>query len=117
MKRSSSVGAYLSYLRAKAAKRAACDVSLSYLQALWSRQDGKCALTGLEMTIKLGQRVVPTNASIDRINPQAGYTAGNVQLVCRVANTMKLDSSMAEFVRLCRLVVEKADAEDACLAA
>lgn len=32
---------------------------------------------------------VPTNCSLDRIDSAAGYTKGNVQLVCWIVNVMK----------------------------
>ena len=70
------------------------------------RQGGKCAITGWDLTMILGHGVVPTNVSIDRINPSNGYVDGNVQLVCRSVNIAKSDLSMDSFIQLCRSVVE-----------
>lgn len=56
---------------------------------LWKEQDGKCAITGLQMTHISGEGRVPTNVSIDRIDASAGYTRDNIQLVCVQVNRMK----------------------------
>jgi hypothetical protein len=38
-----------------------------------------------------------------------GYLVGNVQLVCRIANTAKTNLTTADFVALCRAVIENAN--------
>jgi hypothetical protein len=52
------------------------------------RSNGRCALTGIPMELGSGTRTRhrPLGLSIDRINSDAGYTAGNVRLVCLVVN-------------------------------
>lgn len=112
-KRTKTVRAYLQYLRSKAVQRRRTGevLSLDALELLWAAQSGKCALTGWPMTMELANGVVPTNCSIDRIDSSLGYIIGNVQLVCRAANVAKNNLSRAEFVKLCRAVLEVADAE------
>lgn len=107
-KRSHSVKSYLSYLRGKALQRSSKKeiISLDALELLWVTQGGKCALTGWDMTIELGRGVVHTNCSIDRIDSSGDYEVGNVQLVCRIANTAKSNLTFSEFLALCRSVVE-----------
>jgi hypothetical protein len=106
-KRTQSVRAFMSYLLAKARRRRDCQITADDLEAIWASQGGRCALTGWEMTMRLGEGQVPTNASIDRIDSRLGYSAENVQLVCRAANVAKSDLPQQEFVRLCAAVVEK----------
>jgi hypothetical protein len=108
-KRTKSARSYLQYLRSKAAQRRKGEevISLDALELLWHTQSGACALTGWPMTMELANGVVPTNCSIDRIDPTQGYVVGNVQLVCRAANVAKSDLPAQEFVKLCRAVVER----------
>ena len=110
-KRTQSVRSYLSYLRSKAAQRSKGDevISLDALELLWQMQRGTCALTGWPLTMELAKGVVQTNCSIDRINSDMGYLVGNVQLVCRIANTAKTNLTTADFVALCRAVIENAN--------
>ena len=72
---------------------------------LWEKQDGKCALTGMQMTYKFYEGRVNTNLSVDRIDSTKGYSKDNVWLVCMAANQMKNDLSMEEFVEMCEAVV------------
>ena len=72
---------------------------------LWEKQDGKCALTGMQMTYKFYEGRVNTNLSVDRINSTKGYSKDNVQLVCMAANQMKNDLSMEEFINMCESVL------------
>jgi hypothetical protein len=107
-KRTKSVRSYLQYLRSKAVQRKKGNevVSLDALELLWETQGGKCALTGWPMTMELANGVVPTNCSLDRIDSSVGYVVGNVQLVCRAANVAKHDLPQAEFLKLCRAILE-----------
>lgn len=118
-KRTKSVRSYLAYLRGKAAQRKKSSevLSLEELELLWATQRGRCALTGWLMTMELASGVVPTNCSLDRIDPNRGYEPGNVQLVCRAANIAKSNLSQLEFFKLCRAVMENQNAENTCLAA
>lgn len=105
-KRTKTVRSYLGYLRAKAVRRGGSCVSLDALEVLWFTQQGRCAVTGWPMTMELAQGVVPTNASIDRIDSALGYVPGNIQIVCRCVNVAKSDLSTSDFFNLCRAVVE-----------
>ncbi|CAB4138447.1 hypothetical protein UFOVP330_57 [uncultured Caudovirales phage] len=117
-RRTSSVRAYLSYLHNKARARKNCTVTLDYLEGVWAKQEGKCAISGVSMTMLLGKGVIATNVSIDRIDPSLGYVEGNVQLVCRAVNIAKSNLSQRDFISMCRAIVEKADGiQDARLAA
>jgi hypothetical protein len=106
-RRTKTVRAYLSYLRGHAMQRKGKEViSLDALELLWVIQSGRCALTGWFLTTELGNGVVPTNCSIDRIDSLRGYEVDNVQLVSRAANIAKSNLRTGDFVALCRAVVE-----------
>jgi hypothetical protein len=77
------------------------NLSLDYLMFLYDSQQGKCALSGREMTYITGQGRVPTNISIDKIDPSRGYVEGNVQLTCRQANIMKMELNANELTSWC----------------
>jgi hypothetical protein len=105
-KRTKTVRSFLTYLRGKAVQRGKNCISVDALETLWFCQNGKCALTGWDMTMELGKGVVHTNCSIDRIDSSLGYEPGNVQLVCRAANVAKSNLSENDFLNLCKAVVE-----------
>ncbi len=67
------------------------DLSLEFLMALYRKQSGRCALSGVTMTWMVGAGHAHTNISIDRIRPKDGYTKDNVRLVCHVVNLMRRD--------------------------
>ena len=67
-------------------------------------QDGMCALTDLplEMDEVYGDKEL--FCSLDRIDSDGHYEAGNLQVVCRFANRWKSDSDDREFRRLIYLI-------------
>lgn len=70
---------------------------------LWKKQNGKCAITGIDMTYEKNSNIKfrnPTNISVDKINPKLGYTLDNIHLTCLWANTGKLIYSLEEFQNL-----------------
>jgi hypothetical protein len=72
--------------------------------AMWNRQEGKCALTGIPLThtVKANKgKALHTNVSLDRIDPKLPYSASNVQLVCWIVNVMRRDLSPDEFRSWC----------------
>jgi len=107
-RRTKSVRDYLGYLRGKAINRGGACVTLDELVEIWNAQKGRCALTGWEMTMKLGSGVIPTNCSIDRIDSSRSYEVGNVQLVCRAVNIAKSNLTPELFIMLCSAIAERA---------
>jgi DNA-directed RNA polymerase subunit M/transcription elongation factor TFIIS len=81
------------------------NINQAHLYNLYHKQDGKCALSGLQMTWLTGQGKVDTNISIDRIDPKVGYEPKNIQLVCYRCNIMKHDSSQEYFEKLAEMIV------------
>jgi hypothetical protein len=65
--------------RARKVRRKQFDVTIAELQDLWSHQNGVCPFTGWKMklpisTVGLPEKRHPKNASLDRIDPNEGYS-------------------------------------------
>lgn len=73
------------------------DLTVEFLLGLWEKQQGLCALSGMEMTIKHGQYADLCAVSIDRIDCDVGYVTTNVHLACRWANIGRGRHTVAEF--------------------
>jgi hypothetical protein len=77
----------------RTAKQTRKELRLSELVALWKKQEGRCAITGIEMTYRAREgSLFPYNVSIDRIVPKfdgGTYEIDNIQLVCKIANDIK----------------------------
>ena len=65
------------------------DITESDLAELFERQEGKCAMSGVDMDIHQSKGNPLFYVSLDRINNDLGYTVGNLQLTCRGVNYMK----------------------------
>lgn len=72
------------------------DLDLDYVDDLWNRQQGRCAISGVQMTHKRKDLV---SARIDTINAEKGFIKGNVQLVCDGIKRMKRDMADDEVRR------------------
>lgn len=81
-------------------------LSVDILVDMYHQQDGRCALSGVEMTYITGQGRTPTNLSIDRIEAGGLYIKENIRLVCNHVNTMRLDTSDTEFYWWCKRILE-----------
>lgn len=103
--RSSSAKNFLRSLSKKKADRR--DLSVDFLCELYDKQQGKCALSGKEMTYICGTGRVPTNISIDRIDSNVGYEESNIQLVCIQANKMKAELDLTSLHDWCKSILEK----------
>jgi len=78
-----------------------------YLNALWLKQQEKCALTGLPliMDARTKNRTPWSNtASLDRIDSSKGYIPGNVQWVHPIINMMKNHFAQDQFIYYCKCV-------------
>lgn len=73
------------------------EIDADYLEKLFIEQNGLCAVSGMELTLKSGQGCVATNVSIDRIDNAIGYKKGNIQLLCRSVNSLKMNMSGDDF--------------------
>jgi len=79
--------------------------------AIYDAQDGKCALSGIEMTFTYDKNHPTVNASAkyikwpynlspDQIDAGKGYVRGNVQFVCAQVNLMKSELPMHVLLRI-----------------
>ena len=81
------------------------DVTPQELFILYAKQEGKCALTGKELTFKRGtDEESDFNISIDRINPDDGYSIDNIQLVGKIINFLKHDLPQEKFIKLIKVI-------------
>ena len=67
-------------------------------------QDGMCALTDLPLEMDEVYCDKELFCSLDRIDSDGHYEAGNLQVVCRFANRWKSDSDNEEFKRIVQLI-------------
>jgi hypothetical protein len=72
------------------------EVTVDFLNELFIKQNGQCAISGHLMTHIAGKGQVPTNISIDRIDSKKGYQKDNIQLLCRCVNYFKMNMSNQE---------------------
>lgn len=80
-------------------------ISINFAWDLFVKQDGKCAISGLELRFnKSGENKNTRTASLDRINSEKGYTEDNVQWVHKKVNTMKMDMEQKEFIEFCEKI-------------
>ena len=84
-------------------------ISIEYIWDLYLKQNGKCALTGLDIFFaddSVKYRTGYSTASLDRIDSSKGYIEGNVQWLHKTINIMKMDLPMEEFIKLCSQVTK-----------
>lgn len=97
-----SWSAFLKRVQRNAAQRGLlCTLTLTDLENLWTRQQGKCAYTQLPLNWEIHSA---QKLTLDRIDSQQGYTAGNVCFASCVANIMKGSLSSTEFQYYVRLI-------------
>jgi len=87
------------------------EITIQDAWKLFLEQDGKCALTGLEIVlcasdIERREKEIEQTASLDRIDSTLGYIHGNVQWVHKDVNKIKQNLTQARFIELCRLIAE-----------
>jgi hypothetical protein len=75
--------------------------------SLFYSQNGRCAISGVEMTYTTSQGKVETNISIDKINPELPYIISNIQLVCHRVNILKWDKDINNLLFWCKQIIEE----------
>lgn len=80
------------------------EITRDWLFELFHKQNGLCAISGLEMTAEVGSLRC---LSIDKIDPYGDYTKDNVQLLCWAVNRAKGEIKQQEFIKLCKIIAEK----------
>lgn len=94
-------------LRTKLSQRR--DLDIEFLMKLYEDQEGKCAVSGRQMTHICGEGNIATNMSIDRLNPLGEYTEDNIQLVCRQVNIMKQRLTQEDLAGWCQDITNTYD--------
>lgn len=86
-------------------------ITIEFAWELFLKQDKKCALTGMELTLpnrnngaRKKEKRNTWTASLDRIDSKIGYLEGNVQWVHRDVNFMKSTHEQGYFIKLCEMV-------------
>jgi hypothetical protein len=83
------------------------NLTLNELWEIFSTQDGKCALSGLEIRFhKPGEKFTTQTASVDRIDSNLGYIKSNIRWVHKDINYMKMDLSDERFLYLCHQILQ-----------
>ena len=86
-------------------RAAGCTLTVEQAHALYQRQGGRCAISGIPLALEKGSPWVP---SLDQVVAGAGYHAHNVQWVAWAVNRAKGDLSNTDFLAMCRAIVEGA---------
>lgn len=85
-------------------------VTEDYAFDILDRQNGKCALTGVPISIAVGTKYrTTTTASLDRIDSSKPYVEGNLQWLHKDVNRMKLAFPEERFIEVCNLVAAYRD--------
>lgn len=83
------------------------DVDVPYLIDLYVTQNGKCAVTGILMNLEKGRgKGTSDSPGLDRIDPDAGYTKGNVRWVLAAVNRFKGRMTDKEMKELAQAIIE-----------
>lgn len=64
-----------------------------------------CPYLDIPLTHLLGKGQLPSNSSLDRIDSTKGYIPGNVQVVSRLANTMKSNATPEQLATFAKNVL------------
>lgn len=81
-------------------------ITIHDLLAIWKKQEGRCALTGLTLTWNKGG-IRPTSVSIDRIDNNRGYEIDNIRLVCFAVNVFRGRMNDEELYRIALALVSR----------
>ncbi len=88
----------------------AFDLVMADLVEMLDRQNGRCAVSGMEFDIRPHPRrgeKRPFCMSIDRLDNSRGYTRDNVRITTVIVNTALLTWQEKDFMRMCRAISKK----------
>lgn len=80
------------------------DIDIDYINDLFTKQEAKCKLSGIDIQFKKNWGKGEQTASLDRIDNKKGYIKGNVQWLHKDINNMKHTFSEDYFIDLCNKV-------------
>lgn len=100
------------YVRKATARWPESNISAADVKAQWELQQGRCAYTGLPLTLKNDKtgnkdKKAYEMASLDRIDSSKPYDRGNIQFVSLSINLMKASMTDAETKQLIALIRAK----------
>lgn len=84
-------------------RKLAFTITIEYIGDLLEYQNNLCALTKTPICIGPSRDGI-TTASLDRIDNNFGYIAGNVQWVHKDINQIRSNFTVERFIELCKLV-------------
>lgn len=100
-----SLDTFSSIKRSAMSRNLQFDITIEYLWQLFQKQDSKCALSGVVISLHKHKRNgIRATASLDRIDNNLGYIEGNVQWVHKHINICKHTYSNQEFIQMCNNV-------------
>ena len=83
------------------------DITIEYAWDKFVEQNGKCALSGLDIILVTNQdKSYKQTASLDRIDSTKGYVEGNIQWLHKNINAMKKAFSENDFLFYIRKIVD-----------
>lgn len=82
------------------------DVTIEDLWDAWQKQEGLCALSGMQLTLGSKGANVEKGASLDRIDSNQGYTKNNIQWLHKHINLMKRNYEQEYFIGMCKMIAE-----------
>lgn len=85
------------------------NVTIEDIWNQYEKQNGKCALTGLDLKFRTKSKSSDGTASLDRIDSKIGYEVDNIQWVHKDVNFMKMKYSQDYFIHICKLIAKKAE--------
>ena len=81
------------------------ELTLDYINEIWP--DGnKCPVFGIPFVRGKGEQC-PASPTLDRIEPNKGYTIGNVQVISALANRIKTDATAAEVMIVAQYLIKE----------
>jgi len=85
-------------------RRIEFNIDSEYLHNLFLGQNGRCALSGIELKLPQCDKDNSATASLDRIDSTKGYVVGNCQWVHKDINRMKWHFQQEHFIELCKQI-------------
>jgi hypothetical protein len=76
-------------------------ITMEEIGDLFENQNGKCALSGITLTLKKNTKDTTQTASLDRKDSKKGYMIENLQWIHKDLNKLKSDFSQEEFIEMC----------------
>lgn len=77
-------------------------IDMKYVWDIFLKQNKKCKLSGLDIDFGKGKT---WTASIDRIDSSKGYIKGNIQILHKDVNKMKMNFEQKYFLDICNKIV------------